>query len=322
MGCKIFTPDTLQAQHGALVDPWDAAVGKKNVILAILVATQGPAYREIGAAMSIFADGRIAGSITSGCIEADLVLHALRMQADSAPLRLRYGIGSPFFDLPLPCGGGIDVLLFPLRDPDILIELTSLRRRRRRIMLLLDEQRGRLGITRVDAPLPPYHLSIPFLPPIRNLIFGVGAEALAFAALSRAANYQTLLLSHDQRTRDLASCATCALHDLEQLKCLEADPDTAAILFYHDHDYELPLLHRLLQLPLFYIGAQGSRATQRKRLAKLEAIAAQQIHRLRGPIGLFPSSRNPHDLAVSVLAEIAQCHHFKRSNISPLHTSR
>ena len=89
---------------------------------------------------------------------------------------------------------------------------------------------------------------------------------------------------------------------------LGADPDpwTAVVLFFHDHDREPPLLAVALQSPAFYVGAQGSLRTHRVRVAALAALGVPEdaIARLRGPIGLIPSARDPRVLAVSVLAEI------------------
>ena len=66
------------------------------------------------------------------------------------------------------------------------------------------------------------------------------------------------------------------------------------------------LLRHLLARPAFYIGAQGSRATQASRLRQLAemGVAPELRERVRGPIGLIPSSRDPKLLAISVLAEV------------------
>lgn len=93
---------------------------------------------------------------------------------------------------------------------------------------------------------------------------------------------------------------------MPDLDALKIDADSAAVLFYHDHDYEPAILSYLLTTPAFYIGAQGSRSTQRTRLMRLAemGVSEEAMSRVRGPIGLIPSSRDPRMLAVSVLAEI------------------
>jgi len=77
-------------------------------------------------------------------------------------------------------------------------------------------------------------------------------------------------------------------------------------LFFHDHDWEPPLLADALKTEAFYIGAQGSQRARDARLADLRAmdVPEEQLTRLTGPVGLIPSARDPGTLAVSVLAEV------------------
>ncbi|MGO9818441.1 MAG: XdhC family protein [Acidocella sp.] len=309
-GCSWTPPAATNGLHPALLDPWDAALTMGDgTVIALLMATEGPAYRNLGAALAISADGHCAGAITSGCIEADLILHAPDVRASGWPKRLRYGAGSPFFDLRLPCGGAIEVMLFPLRAPDVLGELARRRAARRPVSLSVSRQ-GRLSI----APYAPTGvvndgLSLGFRPPVRFVIFGAGPEALVFAHLAASLGHDHLLLSHDDVTLGSARLTGCKAEKLSRISDLPdvlVDADTAVTLFYHDHDYEPELLRYLLAGDAFYIGAQGSRGAQRSRLARLQkmGVPAGQIARLRGPIGLIPSARDAQTLAISVLAEI------------------
>lgn len=95
---------------------------------------------------------------------------------------------------------------------------------------------------------------------------------------------------------------------LSTLSDLRAGADTAGVC--HDHEYEPAILQRMLATPAFYIGAQGSRAIQTARLAQLKAngVSTDELARLRGPIGLIPSSRDPKSLAISVLSEVVGEH--------------
>lgn len=290
----------------ALLDPWRAARDfGPGTVVAVLTETFGPAYRNRGTAMAIAADGRTAGALTSGCIEADLVLQARALREDDAPRRLRYGQGSPFVDLRLPCGGAIEVMLFVLRDGQVLAEL-ALRRQARHITVLTISDSGRLRLG--EGP----GLRLSFHPPPRFVIFGAGAEAAVFANLVRSLAYDHILLSHDERSLSMAQQMGCRtrrlgpLSDMADMAELVPDSQCAALLFYHDHDHEPALLRRLLAGPAFYIGAQGSRATQATRLQRLAelGVPAAACSRLRGPIGLIPSTRDPMQLAVSVLAEV------------------
>lgn len=288
--------------HPALHDPWDAAASwGENVAIAVLVKVDGPAYRSVGSAMAISAEGQIAGSITSGCIEADIVLHVQEVLASGQGRTLRYGKGSTFMDLTLPCGGAVELRLFKLRDRAVLVELGHLRQARKHVSLLLD-QADRLHL---GGALPGV-LRIGFAPSMAFAIFGTGAEPVVFAHLLNSFGYRHVLYSHDRGTVAAASrqgIRTVELRNLAEVQPIDAQ--TAVTLFYHDHDYELPILQTVLRTPAFYIGAQGSRVTHAARCARLQEAGApvDQIARVCGPMGLIPSSRDPKALAMSVMAE-------------------
>jgi len=300
--------------HPAMLDPWASALqAGDGTVLAVLAATEGPAYRDAGAALAIHAGGSFAGAITSGCVEADLILRAEEVRRMGQPQTLRYGRGSPFFDLRLPCGGGVDILLFRLQDRAVLADLAARRAARRPVSLIVSAE-GRLTL----GPWQPTALQggalrIGFRPPLRFAVFGTGAEAAAFTGLVRGMGYDHVLLSHE----DASLAAVCAAGSPTlrigsglPIAELQADADTAAILFFHDHDLEPAILRHLLDTPAFYIGAQGSRSAQAARLSRLRemGVPEDQLGRVRGPVGLIPSSREPNALAISVLAEIVGLH--------------
>lgn len=302
------------AGHPALLDPWAFALARgAGTVMAVLTATHGPAYRDRGAAMAIGTDGSFAGALSSGCIEADIILNAARVRASGAAMRLRYGAGSPFLDLRLPCGGAIEVLLFEVRDPAVLADLARARRSRLPVSLRLSAA-GRLSL-HAGATVPVHAgpdapaAVIPFPPQLRFVIFGAGAEAAVFADLARSLDYDHVLVSHEDRTLGAAEAMGCRVRRWDawpDFAALVPDAGCAGLLFYHDHDYEPQILRGLLATPAFYIGAQGSRASQAARLQRLAEMRVPDHlrTRVRGPIGLIPSSRDPRMLAISVLSEV------------------
>ncbi len=311
--CLGLPPADLPAGglHPALLDPWEAALAMgAGVVLALLTKTEGPAYREIGAALAIDARGGYAGAITSGCIEADLVLHAAEVRTSGVPRVLRYGAGSPFFDLKLPCGGALEVTLVPVGAGERLRALARARAERRAVSLHLAPS-GALTLGAFAETGPEAEgFRVGFRPALRHLILGAGPEALAFARLVAGLGREHLLLSHDDMVLGSARALGLSarrLGAIAELETVGVDAETAVTLFYHDHDMEPELLRALLAHPAAYIGAQGSRAAQVARVARLGAlgVAPEAIARLRGPIGLIPSTRDPETLAISVLAEIS-----------------
>ena len=81
---------------------------------AAVVRTFGSAPRPEGAVMLATADGRIAGSVSGGCVEGAVVEEIRQAQATGRSRVVRYGIADEqAWDVGLACGGVLDVLIEP-----------------------------------------------------------------------------------------------------------------------------------------------------------------------------------------------------------------
>src|SRR5205085_5345109 len=81
---------------------------------AVVVRTFGSAPRPEGAVLLATADGRIAGSVSGGCVEGAAAEEIERSRADGRSRVIRYGISDEqAWDVGLACGGTIDVLVQP-----------------------------------------------------------------------------------------------------------------------------------------------------------------------------------------------------------------
>jgi xanthine dehydrogenase accessory factor len=300
-----------QPVFGLNLDPIDAILARGgDAVLAVITGVEGPSYRPVGATMAVFPDRHRVGTLSSGCIENDIALHALDALEKGRPAAVRYGLGSPFMDIRLPCGGGLDILLLPRPDRRTLGQLAE--RRGQRIPCTLRIARGDGALSLKDEGETGWQgtvFQLRFVPEIRFLVFGKGPEAGTFAALVQSAGYPNVLLSPDEETLDHGRAMGCATRHLAAHlfpEDLAVDPQTAIVLFFHDHDWEPPILATALATPAFYIGAQGSRMARDSRNLDLEALGIhpEALFRLRGPIGLLPSARDARTLAISVLAEV------------------
>lgn len=255
--------------------------------LAVITGVIGASYRPVGAGMVVTAGGGRFGNLSSGCIERDVEIHAHAALADGQIRRLRYGQGSPWQDLQLPCGGGLDVLVLPCPDHAALDAAA---------LALAARQEAELA-------LGPLRLTL--LPELRFLIFGKGPETRALAQMARAAGYLTEVFSPDPETLEGLPDARLT-PGTDWPEGVRIDPRTAVTLFFHDHDREPPLLARALSSQAFFIGAQGSaRAAAARDEALLRAgLPEAALTRLERPFGLIPSVRDPRSLAISVLAQV------------------
>lgn len=92
---------------------------------AVVVRTFGSAPRPEGAALLYAADGRIAGSVSGGCVEGAAAEQIENARATGNSRVIRYGISDEqAWDVGLACGGTIDVLVQPA-IPSAAVEAAS-----------------------------------------------------------------------------------------------------------------------------------------------------------------------------------------------------
>jgi xanthine dehydrogenase accessory factor len=301
-GFKMMAVD--QDPIAALLNTPEAAV------LVVVVSTQGASYNPVGAMMAVWSDGTRVGSLSLGCLEEDIVHHARRALETNAVVPLHYGDGSPYFDIQLPCGGGLQLALVPRPDKCVLRALCERRARREACSFDIDLQAGAVALGAQSMTcLIDTTLHVHFAPKLRFLIFGTGPAVDVFAGLAQAGGFSSMLFSPNES--DVAQSLTAGRHaQVLTTKAFPAaasvDAQTAIILLFHDHDWEFDILTHAVRSPAVYIGAQGSRRAQEMRLMALEqrGVEKQARDRIHGPMGLIPSTRDPVFLSVSVLAEI------------------
>ncbi|WP_372803514.1 XdhC family protein, partial [Paracoccus seriniphilus] len=193
-----------------------AALATNGGVLVMLTGIEGRFYRPIGAMMAVLPDGNQVGQLSGGCVEGDIGLHAAQLAAIGEETTLRYGAGSPFFDIRLPCGSGIEVSLLRVSGDQIRPALSNLAQRRIATLAL--------------GALPQVQIQ----PETRIVVSGEGDEAASFATLAQAAGY------------DVIRAATPSLETIDDF--------TAIVLFFHDHHRETSILEMALESPAFWIG--------------------------------------------------------------------
>jgi xanthine dehydrogenase accessory factor len=89
----------------------------RRVMCALLVDAEGSSPFAPGTFMLIDGEGAIEGSVTGGCVEADVVTNALEIQGgNEAPRLLRYGVSDQLaHSVGLMCGGTVEVFVHELR---------------------------------------------------------------------------------------------------------------------------------------------------------------------------------------------------------------
>ncbi|WP_114952026.1 XdhC family protein [Sphingosinicella terrae] len=288
-----------------------AASGKRGVLVT-MTDREGSSLRALGSHMAVLADGRYAGSFSAACIEAAIVSEARETLAAGCDRIVRFGKGSPYIDIRLPCGGGIDLLFQPSPAQEIARAAERLRGRSPIELALAPNRPMRIehGWSNRAAGWQGGEFLVRHAPPLRLVIAGEGGEPLALARLAEAYGAEIELLSPDGKT---AATASNEGYPFQRLRGLAAPPAlaldawTALALLFHEHEWETALLAEALETEAFWIGAMGSERAHEARLQALadRGVPAERRARVHGPIGLIPAARDPATLALSALAEIA-----------------
>ena len=280
-----------------------------ETVLVTLVGIEGGSSRGIGAQMAVAADGRRIGSFSGGCVEDAVASEALEALHDGWGRVVRYGVGSPYMDIRLPCGGGIDLLFTPRPDAEVIVATLEKLDQREAVGLELGCDSIAVLPEALPRPWDGHDLNHVYQPPLRIHALGQGEDLTAFARLGQAFGAQIHALIPDRDTHELLrreGIETTYLATRNTLPVARSDPWTAIVFLFHGRDWEEFLLPQALALPAFYLGAIGSRRTHAARVAMLEeaGVSPERIATVRGHIGIIPATRDPATLALSILSEI------------------
>jgi len=294
------------------------ATGRRDGLagaLVTIVDISGGAPRALGAQMAVLEDGRYSGYVSGGCVEASVASEAIRCIGAGADEVLRFGAGSPFLDIKLPCGGSIDVHVHVRPDAELVADALRLLQSRSPFCVAFRPTEGTTALVPGSAPRQRsewtdgvFHRH--YHPLTQLVLIGEGHELVSLAQLGRAAGLPVATYMTAEAHRDLVSRTGASVTPVNgaDLPPLPVDPFTAIVFLLHDRFKESRLLEAALSYDPFYIGALGSRRTHATRVARLEAagMAEDRIARLHGPIGLYGPTRTSSALAISVLGEITE----------------
>jgi xanthine dehydrogenase accessory factor len=148
--------------------------------------------------------------------------------------------------------------------------------------------------------------------PPRLIIIGAVHIAQPLITVAQTAGFDTILVDPRKAfaTRERFPQVTELVQAWPQRALPKMALNSSAYLVVLTHDPKLddPALELALKSNASYVGALGSRSTNRKRLARLReaGLTEEQISRLHAPIGLNIGGRSPGEIAVSIMAEIIQ----------------
>jgi xanthine dehydrogenase accessory factor len=282
--------------------------------LATLVEVDGSAPRDVGAQMLI-TESEHWGFLSGGCIEDDVARHGREVIAEGAPRMLRYGEGSPWIDIKLACGSGITVLVEPVRADEPAVAALLEGWRARRPVLWSSDGTARHAEAARDTPADGWdgvRYTRLFLPPLKLVLVGEDGGTLTAASLARDMGWQVALITPGgPEAPPLEGIAYHRSAPEAALAAIAPDLWTAIAVLSHDREDDERGLAAALRSEAFYVGAVGARVRLDQRIARLRGhgVSDANIARLHAPIGLYGFGKAPRDVALSLVAEVAQVFH-------------
>jgi len=286
-----------------------------SVAIATIVQTWGSAPRPIGSWLAIREDGQVAGSVSGGCVEDDLIR---RVQSEilqqEAPEMVVYGVSQQeAARFGLPCGGTLRLLVEPKPElamlEQLLGQITSQQITRRIVNLSTGISTLATGSRQDEFICTEQEIITTYGPRWRMVIIGAGQLSQYTADFALASDFEVLVIDpREEYAEGLNRNDITFIKGMPDDVLLEigVDSHTAIVALTHDPKLDDMALLEALRSPAFYVGALGSRKNTQKRKERLLEfdLTQEQLDRLHGPVGLYIGALTPPEIAISILAEV------------------
>src|SRR6266850_125075 len=287
----------------------------EEIALATVVETWGSSPRPLGSKMAVTRSGKMAGSVSNGCIEGAVFEEAQKVLQSKRPKVAAFGVADDVaFEVGLACGGHIEVFVQPLTPTHE--RLIAMLQRDEAATLRTNLATGEVELTS-GAPSGselPRREGDWFIEPLRRpahlVIVGAIHIAIPLHRLAKLMGYRVTVV--DARAKFATKERFPEADELivawpdEAMATLTLDNSTYVVILTHDPKFDLPALRSVIGKNIGYIGAIGSRKTNQNRFDALraEGFTEDQVAHVHGPVGLDLGGRGAEETALGILAEI------------------
>jgi len=323
-----------------ILDLWKRSIGaKEEICLATVVAIEGSAYRRPGARMLLTSSGQRAGTVSGGCLEAEIAKKAWWL-TERGPSLQRY---SSFFDddgdMPYGLGCGGTVLILLERGEPAAQHLEALRRS-------VEDRAESVIVTRVGAENPGTALILTnagkvvyaptsdpdalrlarevqqagnstrtdqyfvefVAPPPALILFGAGDDVQPLLEFASALDWHvTVADDRSNLARPERFPRAAAIRKLDAALA-QVRSETAAVIMSHSYEQDRKVLRSILGKDMKYIGVLGPRRRTERLISELspmlELTPAECMTRIHTPVGLDLGGHSPASIALSITAEL------------------
>jgi xanthine dehydrogenase accessory factor len=330
----------MTTNNALLVDFFEQRRKRGEMLaLATVVHTEGSTYRKPGAQMLIARDGQVAGLLSGGCAESDLLERAAKVFESGLAQIADYdtrGTEDAIWGIGLGCEGAMRILLTRLDEGNgyqpFAFVRDCLREHRRGSFALTvagTELANPIGTSfhsgRQDIPAflvsalassEPHTVSndgtsvfvAPIVLPPRLLVLGAGADAQPVVEMAGLLGWQVTIADHRPayaEARRFPRARRVILGKADELtKHVALDSFDAAVVMSHHLTTDRIYLATLAQSKLGYVGLLGPPARRMRLLSELGEDANKLAPRLASPVGLDIGAQMAEAIALAIVAEV------------------
>lgn len=282
-----------------------------SVDLVTVAATWSSAPRPPGSMAVVRDDGAVAGSVSGGCIERELVAaRRTNAKVHDATLVVSNHAAQA---IGLTCGGELNLIFDSVDNLGTIEAVVHALGNRQRLVRTTNVCNGTASI-REATPADRFawdgtHLQCVHGPAWRVVLIGAGQLSRYVARFAQAVDFDVVVCEPRAAFREG--------FDIDGAKLIDALPDdavadyasdsqTAVLALTHEPTLDDLALEEALGADCFHIGALGSLQSHEKRIARLSSLGVlpETMDRISAPVGIDIGSRSAAEIAVSIVAEL------------------
>lgn len=291
----------------------EAAQRREPVALGIICGVKGSSPQKLGAKALFYTDGRIAGTLGGGCLEAEIQQRALQSLKTGQPASFDLLLDHDFgWDDGLICGGKVQGVILPNAQAmghDFWNELEERK-------TTLDWGVGQdfsLGRITSDAASADWAYRETVSPPCAFWIAGAGHIAQAVAPLAAQLDFAVTVF--DDRpalvNRQFFPQGVELRADVwEKLLTTPLPPGPAfGLIVTRGHRHDALVLRSWIHQSFAFLGMIGSKRkarTIREHFLEEKIATEEQFGKVACPVGLSIGSSTVMEIAVSIMAQFIE----------------
>jgi xanthine dehydrogenase accessory factor len=287
-----------------------AAAAIRPFALALIACTKGSSPQRSGAKAIFFADGKMAGTLGGGCLEAEVHSRALTALKTGQPAKFDMVLDHDFgWDDGLICGGSVGGLILPhaADSKNLWSELANV------AAPLRWGVKKDFSIARVmhgDADEWLYQETVS--PSLTLWIAGSGHVAQAVTPLALQLDFAVTVFDDRPELANhgfFPSAATLRVDGWHELLKFRPPAGAFGLVVTRGHQHDALALSEWINFPFAFLGLIGSRRKARiirEQFIKQKLATAEQFDRVACPVGLDIAAIGTQEIAVSIIAQLIQ----------------